>query len=271
MTAVSVIAGSPVSVITSDGKQHGIPLSLLAIRDGAIDTSRLDPALATAAAPSLKALLASGALRGGTTSAPVKALEVVAKLAGEIGNAISLTFSDVKPDADTPEDSTCDVRVTFTDRREGLTAAAIGEQLGAPAGGTMTSLVTLKAPATGLPKATAPTKLTGNPRELAIDLHTGSGTAFTLKIGTGALNADVTAAVEDVDAGAGTFTLVIALDHAASDIKLSARATHLAPIATVTAGSGGFAPPAPGTVALKGGAPARTQPPVAASAQILSG
>jgi hypothetical protein len=271
MATVSVIAGSPVSVVTNDGKQHGIPLSLLAIRDGAVDTSRLDPALAAAAAPSFKALLASGALRGGTASAPVKALEIVAKLAGEVGNGVALTFSDVKPDEDTPEATTADVRVTFTDRREGLTVAAIGEQLGAPAGGTVPSLVTLKAPAAGMPKATAPTKLTGNPRELAVELEAGGGTAFTLKIGTGALNADVTAAIEDVDTAAGTFTLVIALDHTAADIALSALAARLAPVATVTPGAGGFAAPAEGTVTLRGGAPARTEAPVAARAEVLSG
>jgi hypothetical protein len=271
MTALALLASSPISIITSDGKQHNIPLSLLALKNGAIDASRLDAALAAAAAPTFKALLASGALRSGTASTPVKAMDIVAKLAGELGNAIELTFADVKPDAGTPAATTCDLTVTFSDRRPGLTAAAIGVQLGAPSGGTAPSLVTLTAVAAGLPAATPPTKLTGTPRTLDIALAAGGGTAFTVKGGAGTLLADVTVAIEDVDTVANSFTLVIGLNHAASDIALSAIAERLAPIVTVTAGSGGFAPPAQGIVKLKGGTPARTVPPVAARAEILSG
>lgn len=270
MHAVAVLAGSPVSIVTSDGKQHGIPLSLLAIKDGAVDASRLDAALAAAAGPTLKALLASGAIRPGTASAPVMAMEVVAKLAGDFGNSIELTFADVQPDEGTPADTTCDLTVRLTDRREDLTAAIIDEQLGVGSPGTKPSLITLKSATAGIPGAMAPTKLSGNPRELAVPLESGGGTAFTAKAAAGALLADVTVAIEDVDTAANTFTLVIALDHTASDIALSGLSTRLGPIATVSAGAGGFAPPAEGTIVLKGGAPARTEPPIAASAQILS-
>lgn len=271
MTAVAVLASSPISVTTSGGKQYGIPLSLLAIRDGAIDTSRLDTALATAAMPTLKALLASGAIRPGTTSAPVKAMEIVAKLAGALGNAITISFADVQPDEGAPDDTTSDVTVRFADRRTALTVASVGEQLGTPTGGTAPSLVTLKAVAAGLPAVTPATKLTGSPRELDIPLQAGGGTAFTAKVGTGPLLADVTVAIEDVDTTANTFTLVIGLEHSAADLALSGLATRLGPLATVTPGAGGFAPPAEGTITLKGGAPARTEPPVAARAEVLSG
>jgi hypothetical protein len=271
MTAVAVLAGTPVSVITANGKQHGIPLSLLAMQDGAVDTSRLDPALAAAAGPTLKALVASGAIRGGTASAPVKSMALVAKFVGIIGNEIELTFSNVNPDAADPAASTCDLRVQFNDQRTALTVAAVAGQLGAPADGTVPSLVKLKAAPAGLPAATAATKLAGSPRELAVPLHAGGGNAMTFQAATGPLLADLSVAIIDVDATANTFTLVISLDHTAVGIALSALATRLAPLVTVTPGAGGFAAPAEGIIRLKGGAPSRTEPPTVAAAEVLSG
>lgn len=271
MTAVAVLAGTSVSVLTADGKQHGIPLSMLAMVDGAVDTSRLDPALVTAAAPVLKALVASGAIRGGVASAPVKAMELAAKLAGAIGNEIELTFSNVNPDDDDPAATTCDLRVQFTDRRTALTVAAVAGQLGAPADGTAPSLAKLKAAPGGLPAATVATKLTGSPRELAVPLHAGGGNAMTFQAAAGPLLADLSVAIEDVDATANTFTLVISLDHTAVGIALSALATRLAPIVTVTPGAGGFAAPAEGIIRLKGGAPSHIEPPTMAAAEVLSG
>jgi hypothetical protein len=271
MSAVAVLAGTSVSVITADGKQHGIPLSLLAMLDGAVDTSRLDPALATAAAPALKALLASGAIRGGTASAPVKSMELVAKLVGTIGNEIELTFSNVNPDEDDPVATTCDLRVRFADRRTAMTVATLAGQLGAPADGTAPSLAKLKGAPAGLPAATSATKLTGSPRELAVALHAGGGTAVTFQAATGPLLADLSVTIEDVDSVANTFTVVISLDHTVTGIALSALAARLGPVVTVTPGANGFAPPAEGIIRLQGGAPSHTEPPAAATAEVLSG
>lgn len=271
MNAVAVLAGTSIGVITANGKQYGIPLSLLAIRDGVIDTSRLDSALATAAGPALKALLASGAIRGGTASAPVKAMNLSAKLAGPIGNGITLTFANVDADQTDPAASTCDLQVRFTDRRAALTVAALADQLGAPNNATVPSLAKLKAAPAGLPAATPATKLSGSPRELAVALHAGGGTALTFQAAAGPLLADLSVAIEDVDPVANTFTMVLSLDHSVSDIALSGLATRLGPVVAVTPGSGGFAAPAAGVVRLKGGTPAHTEPPATATAEVLSG
>lgn len=45
MAATSVLGSSPVNILTKAGKQFGIPLSILSIEKGAVDTSSLGKAL----------------------------------------------------------------------------------------------------------------------------------------------------------------------------------------------------------------------------------
>ena len=270
MPAASVIGGSPVSVLVG-GRQVSIPLSLLAIKNGVVDTSRLDPAVATAAAPVLASRLASGAIAASKSTAPVVALKLKAKAAGAAGNKISVKFTGIV--AKTPAgDSTANVEVSYEDRRPGLTAATIGTELGFPGTpGSKPGLVTLTAAATVLPAATTATPLGGSPLQLAILKNTGSGNAFTLEAaapGTDPLLADVTVAIEDVDAGPGTFTLVIALKHPESNLKLDLIDSTFGLLLDVV--DGPDAAPASGTVKLTGGGDSEMSVPKAAEATILS-
>ncbi len=275
MTTSSVVGSCPVSIVSATGQQFGIPLSILAVKDGAIDTSRLDSALASEASPVLQSLYRSGALVAGLASAPVVAFTLKAKAAGAAGNSIAVTIANVAADEANPEDTECDLTIDYEDRRSNLTPVSLGTQLGTPAGGVAPGLVALTAAATKLPGAMTATPLAaanpGDPVELAVPAEDGSGDAFTLQaVGTDSLLDDLTAAIEDVDTGTGTFTLVIALHHVETGIALSELDTMLGPLVDVEPGSGGFAPPAPGTIHLTGGAEAETSTPTAAEADVLS-
>lgn len=270
MTINAILGSSPVNILTGTGKQFGVPLSLIALKDGVIDTSRLDAAVATAATPVLKALLASGAIMAGSAPAVVKAMTIKAKTPGDTGNSIALTFDNVTANAAAPGDSTADVAIVYEDRRTGLTPASIGAQLGTPTGGSAPGLVTLDAAATEVPAAMAPTKLAGTPLELAVPAADGSGDAFTLQaVGSDALLAELTVAIEDVTAT--SFTLVIAIDHQKTGVAIKNLASSFAPLIDVTPGSGGFAAPAEGVVTLSGGSDPQMSAPIAAEAVVLSG
>jgi FlaG/FlaF family flagellin (archaellin) len=263
MSYVSLVGGSPIAVLSPDGKQYGIPLSLLAVKDGQVDSSKITGPLKTAIGATLDAALGalflSGAIQAGTASAPVLAMNVKAKVPGATGNTISLTFANVNPDATNPADGTVDVTIAYQDKREGLTIASIGTLLGTPAGGTAPGLVALKAAATELPAALAPVKLGGTPLEYVVPAEDGSGDAFTFTApGTDPLLADVTVEIKDVAVPAGTFTLIVALSHAATGVKIGDLAGKLGLLVDITAPSGGLAAPAPGTITLSGGSEAQT-------------
>jgi hypothetical protein len=275
MQAAMVVGGSPVSFVAPSGKQYGIPLSLLAIKQGAVDTSRLDPAIAAAALPTLSLLYANGVLVASAASAPVAALVLTAKATGAIGNEIEVDFADVKPNATSAGDTTVDATLRASDRRSGLTPVSAGAELGKPGGATKPGLVTLTAAATKLPGALPATALAaaapGDPLTLAVAANDGSGVAFTLQAVAGVgPPATLTAAIEDVDTTAGTFTLALALNHAVADVALKNLGTNFGLLLDVAPGLGGYAPPVVGTAALSGGADAQTSAPIAAKVTVLS-
>lgn len=194
-----------------------------------------------------------------------------AKTPGAAGNSISISFAHVVPDAATLADSIADVPVTYQDRRKGLTAASIGTELGTLGGGAAPGLLALTAAAAKLPAAMAPTALGGNLLRLKVPAESGSGTAFTLEaVGTDPLLAAVTAAVEDVDAGAETFTLMIALDHSEAGATSHDLDAKFGLLLDVPPGPDGFAAPVEGTATLTGAADQQSNAPKAAEAVILS-
>jgi hypothetical protein len=267
MPIASVVGGSPIGFLQK-GVQTGIPLSLLAIKDGVIDASRLGEPLATDVAPLLAALFASGAIRAGQTSAPVVALTLRAKTAGTVGNTLSVKFEDVVPGTP-PGDSTAKVKVTYEDRRKGLTKDTIGAELGTPAGGTKPGLVALKAAAAGPPAAMSATKLS-TALELDIPAKTGSAPAFTVQAaGTEAMFGDVKVAIIEVDsAGADTFTLVLSVDHTETGLEIDDLEHQFGPLMEVVGTPA--AAPAEGEVKLAGGAEPETSTAKAAEASVLS-
>jgi hypothetical protein len=267
MPGTSVVGGSPVNLLKK-GVQTGIPLSLLTVRNGAIDASRLGEPLATDAAPLLAALFASGAIAAGEAKAPVVALRLKAKMAGAAGNTLKVKFDDVA--AKTPvADSTAKVKIVYEDRRKGLTKDMVGTELGTPGGGARPGLVTLKAAAAEAPLAMAPTNLAGGP-PLELDIPGTGGTAFTVQAtGTEDLFADVKIAIVDEDlAGTGTFTLVIALDHTEAGVELDQIATRFGPLVEVVGTPA--AVPAKGETRLAGGADPETSAAKSAEASVLS-
>ncbi len=275
MATVSVVGGSPILILTDQGRELGIPLSLLSIKDGAIDTSRVDPAIAPTVSKIAGALLSSGLLAAGTAPAPVLALSLSAAIAGGSGNGIAVTFANVVADAADPGKSTVDVNVTASDMRAGLTPASLGDQFGTPTDGTDPGLVVLASAATKLPAAIPPTKLAvvtaGDPPEFTVQAGDGSGEAFTLKAaGTDAIFEDVSVSITDVDTGASTFTLTITLDHTAAGVLVEDLETAIGAVVTVTPGPDGYEVPAAGTWALAGGSSAHTEPAQPAAIGVLS-
>jgi hypothetical protein len=268
MSTAAIVGGSPISFLDKHGRQFGIPLSLLAIKDGVIDRSRLGEPLATDAEPVLNALLSSGAIAAGATSAPIVALTLRAKLAGTAGNTLSVRFDNVVPKTP-PGDSTAKVKVTFEDRRRGLTKDSVGAELGTPAGGTKPGLVVLQAAAAGPPKAMAATKLAGSPLALDVPAKTGSAPAFTLQAaGTEPFFADLKVAIIEVGSADDTFTLVISLDHTEAALKVGDIDVAFGPLLEVVGTPA--AAPAEGEIKLAGGADPETSTAKTAEASVLS-
>jgi hypothetical protein len=275
MTISSVLGGGPVSILL-DGKQYGIPLSLLAIKDGAIDASRVSDPPRTDATKVIEALYRSAALTAGTAAAKVLALTLRSKIAGPSGNSIVVTFDDVQADEDTPEDSLIEFTIVYEDVREDQTPVSLGEELGTPGGGTSPGLAAMKTSSTILPEAAGPTPFTevaaGQPLEVTFAAEDGSGDAFTLQaVGAGAMLADMTVETRDVDVAAGTFTLEIRIEHSpAAAVTLADLGDALEPLVEVEPGPDGLAAPAEGIVTFSGGAAATSTTSASAEATVLT-
>jgi hypothetical protein len=212
-----------------------------------------------------------------TAPTPKPAMVIKSKDPGAAGNNIRIAFSNVTVDPDNPGNSTLAMAITETDTYTGLKPSTIAGVIGTETTpGSKPGLVHLKAsPAPALPKA-GDYQLAGggaNPSSVDIDKNTGSGAAFTLEAKRAGADGDKTkVTIKDVDAVAGTFTLIATWSKTTpSPIKVSDIPASSAYELDVTAPTGGvLAAPVAGNVTLSGGADTDTVAALPASTIVLA-
>jgi len=266
MALTNAIGNSPVLFTDDGGKQVSIPLSVLQFDGATIKPDGWPPYSSLSSAEKqtitdwLNRLVQSGVIAPNPVPPPSAALVLTAQDPGATGNNIQVVFSKIVPDTTTPGNTKTDIAVSETDTYTGLTPATIGGVLGVgTTAGQRPGLVHVKtAGAFVLPKAGDYTLAGGNGGKASkdIDKNSGAGAAFTLEAKRdGADGNSIKVTIKDVDATGQTFTLVAAWTKSAAGVKLSDITTSFGFLIKADPPSGGvFAPPAPTTVVLVGGA-----------------
>jgi len=272
------ISAGPVSLM-DEGKHYSIPLSALYFdANGKLKADRW-PLYATLATPVdlfLGQLSTSGAVVAGPEPAAKPAFLVSASAPGSTGNAITLLIENVTADTTTPADSTADITVSETDTYNGLTPDSLTEVIGESAGaGSKPGLVFVSSASPELPKAGSYTLASANPgtdpATIDIPKESGAGDAFTLEARSNAEDGTLTKIeIKDVDATEATFNMEVSWSKNETVVKVSEFAAAFAYVVTITAPDGGYRAPAPGLIALTGGADAQATPAAKASATAVA-
>lgn len=259
MTAV--LANSPVSFTDATGSQMSIPLSDIYFdSSGAIKADRWPPyptgssTFKNQVDAWLQYLVKKGDLVKDTAAPVPAAMLVEAKQAGATGNSVRLVVSNVR---EVTGNEVFDVTVMETNTYTGLTPATIKNVIGTSAGGgTQPGLVFVSsAGAPAMPAAVTDQALADSPTATAI-LKAAATTAFELTPKAAGTDGHLTkVTIKDVDATAGTFTLVAVWTKTATGIQPSAMLTDFDYELTISVPTGAtaLAVPAPGAVVLSGG------------------
>jgi hypothetical protein len=274
MASTPVQAQSPIS-LNIGGKHLMIPLSALYFDDkGVLKADRWPLYTANAASvdPFLKRLVKQGMLKAGATPAAKPAFSATSITTGATGLLTEIEISNVAPNAAVPADSKAKFKVTETHTHTNLKPADSKDVIGAAAGGgSRPGLVFVSsAGVPELPKA-GNYPLTGDPGTVAIPKAAGAGDAFTLQSRAGGPDASLTSVeVTDVNAAAGTFTLIVKWTKSANALKMTDLPATFAYVLTIAAPAGGFLAPVAGKSTLAAGSDAVSVKAVAPSATILA-
>ena len=278
MAEKPVLGSGPISLLES-GKQYSIPLSALYFDStGKLKADRWPsyPSIASEVDTFLARLLVSGALAVGPEPAAKPAFLVKAAGAGSTGNSVTLLIENVAPDTNNPPASKADITVTETDTYSNVKPADLAALIGTSAGGgSKPGLVFLSSANPELPKAksytfTAATPGT-DPATAKIEKNSGTGDAFTLESRSKATDANLTKAeIKNVDATAGTFTMVVTWTKKVTATQVDSVATPLSYAVVITAPPGGYRAPVPGVVTLSGGSDATTTSAATASGSAIA-
>ncbi|MGH7841769.1 MAG: hypothetical protein ACREQT_09665 [Candidatus Binataceae bacterium] len=275
MAQVAVVGSGPVTLTTSVGRQLSIPLTALYFDAGNVKADRwpLYKKFKADVDPWLSYLVTKGELTPSAQPAPVPAIMISAADAGQSGNNIVVTFSNITPDPANPSDptkTTFDAIVVETDTYASLSfdpaspnfiRKILGTQTIAGSQRGLAHILDADSPSQPKPgsfqlgggsaaaKSAAP--INGDP----------TGTAFNLeakKVGT---DGDKTkATISNVDATGKTFSVVIVWSsQPISGLKLGDLPSKLAQSGyeiSVAPPSSGFAVPTAGSISLAGGADA---------------
>lgn len=248
------VSNGPIEITDNFGKQLSIPLSALyfdsagSIKADHWPTYSATPSIQPAVNSWLGYLVDQGLLSPGAAPAPVPAFQLQARDAGSNGNFITVSFTNIAPAAK-PADTKVDASVTETDTYTFLSPSTISGVLGASAGtGTRPGLVFLASKNPSLPVAGSGV-LAGNPPQFVVP------GAFTLQGVHSEADATLTTVtIQDVDASAQTFTLIVSWQKSATGVKLSDLDGQFKYVVDIIPPAGGFTvPPAAGVVTLAGG------------------
>jgi hypothetical protein len=271
----TVIGNGPIGFTDKDGNQKFIPLSSLYFEGSEIKvvSSQLYTKNKLTVDAVLKNLIDGGFLTAGANPPPKPALVLKAAIPGAAGNSITVTFSNIVVNLNTPGNSTFDATITAKETYSGLSFDSNSSSFIKKVLGTETII----ASSPGLVRAKdsdAPTQPTdkqsytlagGGVGKSHVDI-TGTSpgpTAFTVeawKVGSEGDN--ITIKISEVDAIAKTFTLIVEFKpQLITGIKLTDLPDKLAGsgfvITVAKPDSGAYAIPALGTVILGGGADAK--------------
>lgn len=285
----AVLGSGPIGFTDTNGKQQSIPLSLLYFDNGLVKADKwpLYSANTVVVDALLKSLVAGEFLKPAPASLPKPAIILKAAIPGVKGNTIQVTFSNIVAGATPPTSTTFEAEITAKATYAALSfdpasLSFIGKVLGVgTTSGTSPGLVRVKEPAPSTavpPKAiTTPTPLAGGgvsaKSSLSVD-DDPSGTAFTLEAWkAGAEGDNIKITIPEVNSGAKTFTLVVEWAQAKiTSITLANLPSKLQGEKFVIEevlkpeGAADFGIPAPGTIALSGGADATAALPAGAVA-----
>ena len=283
MANLPSVGGSPITFVDSFGAQYSIPLSFVTFptATGAPVVSTWPGWTGTPGSGQLNNvtswlayLVGQSLLSANVLPLPAAAFTIAARDAGSSGNDITIMFGTVTPNAATPASTTVDVTVATTQVYAGLTVASISNVLGTVAlGGTQPGLAFVATPLATLPTAIAATNFAGAPLQFDIP---GSGGVLAPTHDAAAEATDaalIQAAISNVDAGAGTFTLTLSWTKAQAAVPLSSLAATFGYLVTITPPAGGFVygPAANSNVTLTGGTDPGTIAPNPAQATIAPG
>lgn len=271
----AVLGSGPIGFTDTNGKQQSIPLSLLYFDNGLVKADKwpLYPANTAVVDALLKSLVAGEFLKPAPAAPPKPAMILKAAIPGAKGNTIQVMFSNIVAGATPPASTTFDAEIAAKATYAALSfdpdsPAFIGKVLGASAPGTSPGLVRAR----NFPSPAIPPKAitTSNPlasggasakSSLSVD-GDPSGTAFTLEAWKeGAEGDNIKITIPEVNSGAKTFTLVVEWAQAKiTSVALANLQSQLQGEKFVIEevlkpeGAADFGIPAPGTIALSGGA-----------------
>jgi hypothetical protein len=286
MASLQVLGSGPLAIIDGNGAQHVVPLTLISFGPGNVPTcgSGVSSAIQTILNPLLPGLVSQGFLWPAPPPAAAPVFTITAVEGGTIGDAINITFAN--PVASTTP-ATVDVSVNVNQVYPGLTLATLASVIGTSAnGGSTPGLAFLETVGklTEMPIASVTSfTLQGAVYTAAIPSGVAAmPTAFTLQ----ALNALADAANLSVVVSAvtaSTFTITVKWQKTVPAVplndltKLNTQFGFVLKFAPPPSGapSAGYAPPAPGTITLRGGLDpviaGQDQPAISASATVVSG
>lgn len=268
----AVLGSGPIGFTDTNGKQQSIPLSLLYFENGVVkaDKWRLYEANKVVVDALLKSQVAGEFLKPAPAPPPKPAMILKAAIPGAKGNTIQVTFSN----ADVTR-TTFDAEITAKATYSGLrifpdSPSFIEKVLGlGSTAGTSPGLVRVRQPApdavTSMPQPISTSRalaLEGDSPRSSLSVNgDSSGTAFTLEAWKeGAEGDNIKITILDVDSVAQTFTLVVEWIQQITSITLTDLPSKLAGsgfVIQVSQPEGAdFGIPAPGTIALNGGADA---------------
>ncbi len=280
MPEKSVVSSNPISLAGSDGKHLMIPLGALYFdATGQLKADRwpLYGDYKALVDPFLQRLLAAQALQPGPVPTAKPALNVTAVTKGAMGISIELEFSNVVAIPAAPQTSTLDAKVTETQTYTGLTPDTLATTLGVVAnGGTRPGLAFLvPGDAPALPKAGQYPLAVGDVGTAATVDVTKDGavaaTAFTLQARSAdPAGAAIEVEVKNVDALTQTFDLIVSWTDSVVAKAVNSIAADFALVVTITPPDDGYRAPAPGKIALTGGADALAFPARPGSTTVLS-
>jgi len=255
MAHFAVFGNGPVEFV-AQGHRYSIPLSAIYFDErGAINASNWSLYGSLGSGQSdlngwLSYLVGRGVLTLAKRPAPLPALTIAAKDPGAFGNSIAVTFANVKPNTAAPEETTADVTINVTQIYTGLSLQNLASRIGTSQGGGDPPRLVHLSSTTGSSVTVQPATPFDTSGQVAFK------DAFTLELGTGVpknTKQPATVSVQDVDSG--TFTLVTRWTDT-KNIQLQDIQKTFGFFVDVAPASGGFKPPAEGTVVLSGGADA---------------
>lgn len=247
---------------TDQGQQFVIPLSALYF-DAGVTLKTSSPLYAKhkqALDGWLAYLQSNGLVTPAPVAPPAPAMVITAADKGSAGNDIVISFSNVHEDPNT-HDTVFDATLTHTDTYPGLTPDTVGDVIGTSKGtGTRKGLVFVSSGGKPTQPANGSYPLSGGP-PAAGDISDGhGGKAFSVTTRSSdaeSANTTVEVTAADDPSSPDTFTLTASWSKQATGIQVTDLETEFASEITVAAPDGGqLAPPAPGTVSLRGGSDA---------------